>query len=1334
MVFLAKPNKPTDKPQHLRPIALQEPIGKAITGLLTKRLLDQAFPTLRAWPQFGYLPSRSAQDAINRVVTHCSQVRDLVLSQCRSVQNRMQNAATFSICGGLQMFLDLSRAFDSIRRPILFEQLNRCGVSSEMITLMRALHEGTQYHLYHNGEFHPIKVGLGVRQGCKAAPILWACLMCGFLQRAAELLTPEWVSAHITLYADDFHVGATFCIATELQLALHNFGVILDLLEDFGLTVNTDKSHVLFAVAGTNHRKYSCNLIQRTRDMVRLTIPRRRAETSLKVSSEATYLGVKLSYKRMEALTLQFRISSAQASFRRLRKWLTNRQLALRHRLALWNSCILTTRTYGLFTVGLQEVGLNKLQVTMYQMLRTIIGDHAYVTGNTHQQTLSQHRCATPLQLLLRAVQQQQRSVAQRSLSLDETDIVKSLQWTTLSASEQVILDAIHQGPAVPIHPDPAEAPDVTVWLQCPQCSYETNNTANMLRHYTNVHREQQLRTHQVDFSRDSLDGLPKCRYCLRLFTTWSSFKRHVERRSCQVPFAIRALRQPTTQPSAVLSSDPHDSGSPLRVVPRLRGMNSASDELRVKLLPCDLAHLHSSAPGAFILEVVNSMNWPQLLQDGEACRQLTSTCALCGIYVGQVRELLAHLKLYHADLMTHVLAKSAQLTLVHAKESPCRFCSKTFKTGHICPVMVQLALLLVNGGGMDLSQGMRCVRTILHCEICGADHDDVRGIQQHLREVHKLAMQDWNVSRDAVGGTQCAHCGSQHVSTEALRRHITFGHCSNFDYARSAETQPLDDDLVQALQHGTLSQLLSDTLVRSRLTLSCQCCGESYSRSPDLAAHLQLCHGRLWTQAVPLTNMLTDIVLREQGCVCNPSTSIPVSVHVCIGLKQTAMQFLRMPDAILVPFEHSETHLRRVLHQSLPAATVSVIAQNVMQRSFSALWQDPEIIQLLRQQCALCGKHFHAADIGRHLCQDHDCMAGFTLHFLKQIAKILEPTMLESSVCTACGLAFALLPGLDPIQHQQALKAHLSGLCPTVLQSATLLACKHLRMEPLEQSQLAETFQGMANLLARPLLTPGPDAKGQGGADPRPNPNMPQQDLAPVLHLLLQTVTRLDREMSDMQKQDSFVFFLAQEKTSLLHQLLEQATKWKQMHVESKEQLMIPSLRIFLMRHLAQELQHRVLKIHQADSKDQLKMAVLQKGIILADGSWPYQRWCSQQKCLLTAKQSPITAVKMEQICQDLIEALQQDSSVIQFHSLKPQAAKEATVPWRLKVSMRTSDLHALLTMLSGNAVWQIMGCTMKSHTLHQSSLGQQLQQYMNPKKGKGNGKGKRASHGKTS
>ena len=700
--------------------------------------------------------------------------------------------------------------------------------------------------------------------------------------------------------------------------------------------------------------------------------------------------------------------------------------------------------TYGLFTVGLQEVGLNKLQVTMYQMLRTIIGDHAYVTGNTHQQTLSQHRCATPLQLLLRAVQQQQRSVAQRSLSLDETDIVKSLQWTTLSASEQVILDAIHQGPAVPIHPDPAEVPDVTVWLQCPQCSFETNNTANMLRHYTNVHREQQLRTHQVDFSRDSLDGLPKCRHCLRLFTTWNSFKRHVERRSCQVPFAIRTLRQPTTQPSAVLSSNPHDSGSQLRVVPRLRGMNSASDgELRVKLLPCDLAHLHSSAPGAFILEVVNSMNWPQLLQDGEACRQLTSTCTLCGIYVGQVRELLAHLKLYHADLMTHVLAKSAQLTLVHAKESPCRFCSKTFKTGHICPVMVQLALLLVNGGGMDLSQGMRCVRTILHCEICGADHDDVRGIQQHLREAHKLAMQDWNVSRDAVGGTQCAHCGSQHVSTEALRRHITFGHCSNFDYARSAETQPLDDDLVQALRQGTLSQLLSDTLVRSRLTLSCQCCGESYSRSPDLAAHLQLCHGRLWTQAVPLTNMLTDIVLREQGCVCNPSTSIPVSVHVCIGLKQTAMQFLRMPDAILVPFEHSETHLRRVLHQSLPAATVNVIAQNVIQRSFSAIWQDPEIIQLLRQQCVLCGKHFHAADLGRHLCQDHDCMAGFTLHFLKQIAKILEPTMLESSVCTACGLAFALLPGLDPIQHQQALKAHLSGLCPTVLQSATLLACK---------------------------------------------------------------------------------------------------------------------------------------------------------------------------------------------------------------------------------------------------------------------------------------------------
>ena len=77
LIFLAKPGKTPDRPDNLRPLAMQEPIGKAITGLLTERLLDQVFPNLCVWPQFAYLPFRSTQDAIRRVVLHCTETRRL---------------------------------------------------------------------------------------------------------------------------------------------------------------------------------------------------------------------------------------------------------------------------------------------------------------------------------------------------------------------------------------------------------------------------------------------------------------------------------------------------------------------------------------------------------------------------------------------------------------------------------------------------------------------------------------------------------------------------------------------------------------------------------------------------------------------------------------------------------------------------------------------------------------------------------------------------------------------------------------------------------------------------------------------------------------------------------------------------------------------------------------------------------------------------------------------------------------------------------------------------------------------------------------------------------
>ena len=52
--------------------------------------------------------------------------------------------------------------------------------------------------------------GCGIRQGCRAAPVLWT----GFTNLIFEALSTEieaaWIRKAITIYADDIHGGAVF--------------------------------------------------------------------------------------------------------------------------------------------------------------------------------------------------------------------------------------------------------------------------------------------------------------------------------------------------------------------------------------------------------------------------------------------------------------------------------------------------------------------------------------------------------------------------------------------------------------------------------------------------------------------------------------------------------------------------------------------------------------------------------------------------------------------------------------------------------------------------------------------------------------------------------------------------------------------------------------------------------------------------------------------------------------------------------------------------------------------------------------------------------------------
>ena len=380
LVLIPKPNKAPVRPQNLRPLCMMCPIGKAVLGLLTQIALHQAMPELRKWPIWAYMPKRSTQDTLAKVSQHCRAVQVLIHGQRSTPHSRMNPCARLSFCGGLQLFLDIDRAFDSIDRSKLFQEIHRLPIDPCIIQILHHWHIDTHYIIGYAGESTSVDVHRGLRQGCKAAPFLWNCMLVVFLHRLAQKVSMSWVLSSMSIYADDFHLSGIFHNWPEFQTLLQTFGLLFQLLDEYSLKVNHTKSVALLAVTGTNARKYRARCVRRDADGEKLQI-RLPAGNSVMIPIQLTakYLGCIMSYRNMEDSTSRHRLSLARTGFARLKHWLcsssSQRHFRLQTRIRLWMQCICPILTYGIFAVGLTIPGALQLLTCIQTMFRQICGD-----------------------------------------------------------------------------------------------------------------------------------------------------------------------------------------------------------------------------------------------------------------------------------------------------------------------------------------------------------------------------------------------------------------------------------------------------------------------------------------------------------------------------------------------------------------------------------------------------------------------------------------------------------------------------------------------------------------------------------------------------------------------------------------------------------------------------------------------------------------------------------------------------------------------------------------------------------------------------------------------
>ena len=191
IVWLAKPNKPPDKPSNLRPIALQDGGGKAVAKAIQKAISPWIHQALLPHPQFAYLQGRLLETAVLRAVRHCRKARDLLSAASPNIQQRHRGAQTVDYCGSAILSLDLSQAFDRVDRPKLLTSLKRTGMPDNLIQSVTHWHDQIQYHLQVGGQEATVRCGRGLRQGCAMSPTLWVAVTGAILQVLEEATNSE---------------------------------------------------------------------------------------------------------------------------------------------------------------------------------------------------------------------------------------------------------------------------------------------------------------------------------------------------------------------------------------------------------------------------------------------------------------------------------------------------------------------------------------------------------------------------------------------------------------------------------------------------------------------------------------------------------------------------------------------------------------------------------------------------------------------------------------------------------------------------------------------------------------------------------------------------------------------------------------------------------------------------------------------------------------------------------------------------------------------------------------------------------------------------------------
>ena len=357
-----------------RGISLLCVAGKILARVILNRIIVHLIDDIYPESQCGFRSGRGTIDMIFSLRQVAEKVRE-------------KNHELYMV------FIDLTKAFDTVNRKALWRVLKRLGIPDKMLNVIISFHEGMKASVLSDGVFSDsFDVSNGTKQGCVMAPILFALFFSVMLGHAfgdcntgvkfqfrtsgglfnhqrfhAKTLVKSSVIRDL-LFADDAALVATSL--EEAQCLVDRFSRAS---KAFGLTISIKKTEVVHQpipipkqVRGVKQKPpvYTFPATPITID-----------GNNLQYVKKFTYLGSTVnSYASLDDDIIN-RIAKATQAFGKLRHRLWDeRGISLKTKIGVYKAVVLTTLLYGSESWTLYRTHIKQLDVFHKRCLRSICG------------------------------------------------------------------------------------------------------------------------------------------------------------------------------------------------------------------------------------------------------------------------------------------------------------------------------------------------------------------------------------------------------------------------------------------------------------------------------------------------------------------------------------------------------------------------------------------------------------------------------------------------------------------------------------------------------------------------------------------------------------------------------------------------------------------------------------------------------------------------------------------------------------------------------------------------------------------------------------------------